>query len=254
MRTFLIGGGRPARAAHEVFVRAAAGPVVAFVLDDGPDTDLARWSATLAEAGAVDPRIVVVSPDRPATAADLVGAAGVYVAGGLTPGYREALVGGGTQWLVAAREADLVYGGFSAGAAIAAERALVGGAQVNFRGRTIAVCDEDFAEDLDTLTVRPGLGLVPFMVDVHAAQWGTLYRLVHGLSANDEAEGWAIDEDTALEVADGWLTVHGSGAATRVLRQGTDIRLTIHVAGDRVQLSPGNDEQAERTSGIQTGP
>jgi len=238
MRTFLIGGGRPAHAAHEVFVRAAGAAVVAFVLDEGADTDAARWSRTLTEAGAVDPRIVVVSPDRPATAVDLEGAAGVYVAGGLTPGYREALVGAGTEWLVAAAEAGLVYGGFSAGAAIAAEQALVGGARVNFRGRTIAVCDEDFAEDLDTLTVRPGLGLVPFMVDVHAAQWGTLYRLVHGLTAHDEAEGWAIDEDTALEVTDAVVTVHGSGAATRVLRQGADISLTVHIAGDQVPLSP----------------
>jgi cyanophycinase-like exopeptidase len=111
------------------------------------------------------------------------GAAGVYVAGGLTPGYRQALVAGGTGWLAGARDAGLVFAGFSAGAAIASAHALVGGAHVNYRGRTIDVCHGDCAEELDTLTVLPGLGLVPFTVEVHAAQWGTLYRLVHALTA-----------------------------------------------------------------------
>jgi cyanophycinase len=236
MRTFLIGGGRRAGAVHEAFVRAAGGPVVAFVLEAGADTDLQRWSKALAAAGATDHRIVVVSPDRPASAADLDGAAGVYVAGGLTPGYRQAFVAGGTGWLAGARDAGLVFAGFSAGAAIASAHALVGGARVSYRGRTIDVCHEDCAEELDTLTVLPGLGLVPFTVEVHAAQWGTLYRLVHALTATNVAEGWAIDEDTGLEVADDVVTVHGSGAATRVLCQGSDVNLAVHVAGDQVPV------------------
>ncbi|MEP7023150.1 MAG: Type 1 glutamine amidotransferase-like domain-containing protein [Actinomycetota bacterium] len=234
MRTFLIGGGRQAGAVHDAFVRAANGPVVAFVLDEGADTDPQRWAKKLAEAGATDHRIVIVSPDRPASAADLRGAAAVYVAGGLTPGYHQALVAGGTGWLDEARDAGLVYGGFSAGAAIAAAHALVGGARVNYRGRAIEVIDEDFNEELSMLTVLPGLGLVPFTVDVHAAQWGTLNRLVHALVATKVTEGWAIDENTALEVAEGMVTVHGSGAATRVLSQGPDISLTVHVAGDQI--------------------
>jgi cyanophycinase len=238
MRTFLIGGGRRADVVHEAFVRAAGGPVVAFVLDAGADTDLQRWSKTLTAAGAADHRIVAISPDRPASAADLDGAAGVYVAGGLTPGYRQALVAGGTRWLAEARDAGLVYAGFSAGAAIASAHALVGGARVNYRGAAIDVCHEDCAEDLDLLTVLPGLGLVPFTVDVHAAQWGTLYRLVHALIATNVDEGWAIDEDTALEVTDDVMTVHGSGAATRVLRQGPDVKLAVHIAGDQVPVRP----------------
>ena len=236
MRTFLIGGGREAGIAHEAFVRAAGGPVVAFVLDEGDETDPERWSKTLAAAGAGDVRTVVVSPARPATAADLEGAAGVYVAGGPTPGYHQALVAGGAEWLVAARDAGLVYAGFSAGAAIAPARALVGGSRAKHRGLTIEVCHEDCAEELDMVTVLPGLGLVPWTVDVHAAQWGTLYRLVHALIATDVAEGWAIDENTALEVADGIATVHGTGTATRVLRQGPDVSLAVHVAGDQVRV------------------
>lgn len=235
MRTFLIGGGREADAVHEAFVRTSAGPVVAFVLDEA-DADPQRWAMTLAAAGAAEHRVVVVSPARPPRAADLDGAAGVYVAGGLTPGYHQALVAGGTEWLAPARDAGLVYAGFSAGAAIAAEQALMGGWRVTYRGRMIDVCHEEGAEGLDPLTVLPGLGLVPFTVDVHAAQWGTLYRLVHGLALASVAEGWAIDENTALEVADGVVTVHGSGTATRVLAHGPDVSLAVHVAGDRVPV------------------
>ena len=124
---FLIGGGRDGdavRASHAGFVRAAAGgPIVALVLDDGDDTDPERWTGALRHAGARDTSAVVVSPERPPVAADLAGAAGVYVAGGWTPGYQQALAAAGTDWL----PRDLPYAGFSAGAAIAAARAIVGG-------------------------------------------------------------------------------------------------------------------------------
>jgi cyanophycinase len=56
------------------------------------------------------------------------------------------------------------------------------------------------------------------LVDVHAAQWGTLGRLGHAvLAEGDSAEGWAIDEGTALECREGRpVAVHGIGAAARV--------------------------------------
>jgi cyanophycinase len=231
VETFLIGGGREARAAHEPFVRACGGgPIVVFALDDA-ELDVARWEATLKEAGAADVTVIPVSPDRPPLAADLTGAAGVYVAGGLTPAYRETLVDGGTEWLEAARSAGLVYCGFSAGSAIAAEQALVGGWQTQYGNTTLDVCDSDLGEDLDHLTVLPGLGLVPFLVDIHAAQWGTLYRLIHAVLATGR-EGWAIDENTALTFTpDGTPTVHGPGAATHVTPTGpTSTTITLHTA------------------------
>jgi cyanophycinase len=223
VRTFLIGGGIDSAPAHEPFVRAAGGPVVAYVLDSGESTDPARWSGTLTAAGAPEATVVVVSPDRPPQAADLAGAAGVYVAGCITPAYRDVLVGAGTGWLSAAREAGLVYGGFSAGAAIAPEQALVGGWLATVGGREIEVCNEECAEDLDPVTVLPGLGLVPFLVEVHTAQWGTLGRLVHALE--DGQEGWALDEHTTLEVDGAKLSVHGRGAATRIRREGDRFEL-----------------------------
>jgi cyanophycinase len=231
VETFLIGGGRDAQAAHEPFVRACGGgPVVAYALDDA-DLDVARWESTLKNAGATAVTVVPVSPARPPRPADLTGAAGVYVAGGLTPAYRDTLVDAGTDWLDAARAAGLVYGGFSAGSAIAAEQAIVGGWQTAYGDRTLDVCDAELGEDLEQLTVLPGLGLVPFLVDIHAAQWGTLYRLVHAVLATG-LEGWAIDEGTVLAVTpDGVPTVHGTGAATHVRPTGpASTTITIHTA------------------------
>jgi cyanophycinase len=230
MRTFLIGGGRDSVDAHAAYVAAAGGPVVAYALDTGT-ADLDAWRATLDALGVPLARLVPVSADRPPDPSDLHGAAGVYVAGGLTPAYRDAMAGA-TGWLDAARAAGLVYAGFSAGAQIAPARALVGGWRADVRGRTVAVCDADFGEGLDALAVRPGLGLVPFLVDVHAAQWGMLNRLLHALDAAGVPEGWAVDEGTALEVRDGTLTVHGTGAATRARRTADGYAVTVHLAGD----------------------
>jgi cyanophycinase len=228
---FLIGGGRDddaVRASHAGFVRAAGGgPIVALVLDEGDDTDPERWTGALRLAGAAEARALVVSPDRPPRATDLAGATGVFVAGGWTPGYQEALVGAGADWL----PRDLPYAGYSAGAAIAATDAIVGG----FRredGRAVGA--EGAGEDLEALTVRPGLGLVPFAVDVHATQWGTLTRLVHAVDAGLVDEGWAIDEGTALVVRDAAAPrVEGLGSAYRVARDGPDtLTVTVVRVGD----------------------
>jgi cyanophycinase len=227
---FLIGGGRDeaaVRASHAGFVRAAGGgPIVAIVLDEGDDTHPGRWTGALRLAGAEDARALVVSPARPPRAADLAEAAGVFVAGGWTPGYQEALVAAGTDWL----PGDRPYAGFSAGAAIAAARAIVGGFRREDDGRP--VCAEEAGEGLVSLTVRRGLGLVPFAVDVHATQWGTLTRLVHAVDAGHVAEGWAVDEGTALAV-DGAARprVEGLGSAYRVTRDGERIVVAVVAAG-----------------------
>jgi cyanophycinase len=236
MRTFLIGGGRDSVAAHRPFVEAAGGPLLAYVLDQGEETDPDRWSRQLAAAGAPATSVVVVSPDRPPHPGDLAGVTGVYVAGGLSPGYRDVLAGADRSWLVAARAAGLPYGGFSAGAAIAPTHALVGGWRASYRGHDVAVCDEDFGEGLTAVTVLPGLGLVPFLVEVHAAQWGTHYRLLHALAAAGLDEGWALDEDTTVEVTEGVATVHGTGTAARLRRHGDRTELTVLLPGDTVPL------------------
>jgi cyanophycinase len=209
---FLIGGGRDdaqVRASHAPFVGACGGgPIVAFALEDPQ-----RWEDALRVAGARDVRCVL----EPPSPADLDAAAGVYVGGGWTPGYEEALRG----WRP---PPGLPYAGFSAGAAIAATRAIVGG----YRLQGVEVCAEESGEDLDAVAVRDGLGLVPFAVDVHATQWGTLSRLVHAVAGGLVSEGWAIDEGTVLAVDGDALRVHGVGSAYRVAPLDDGVAVSVH--------------------------
>jgi cyanophycinase len=202
---FLIGGGRDDDAAvaasHRPFVAACGdGPIVCFVLDDAE-----RRGENLALAGARDVRAVVVGPDRPARAEDVAGVAGVYVSGGLTPVYREAMVG--------LELPGVPYCGFSAGAAIAGRSTLVGGWKIGDR----QVCDEDFSEDVEQVEALPGFGLVPFAVDVHATQWGTVSRALHAVERGLYEEVVAIDEHCCVEVRDGEIAaVHGRNVAYRI--------------------------------------
>ena len=106
---------------------------------------------------------------------------------------------------------------------MAATRAIVGGWRLGGRD----VCAEEAGEDLDELAVRDGLGLVPFAVDVHATQWGTLTRLLHAVGAGLVAEGWAIDEGTVLVVDDGAVRVAGLGSAYRVAPREGEVVVSV---------------------------
>ncbi|TNM36168.1 hypothetical protein FHP29_18440 [Nocardioides albidus] len=206
----LVGGGRDEEQVRRLLApfvaELAGGEAACVIVDDGEGVDLDRWRGVLADAAGV--RTIVLEEGRPLTADDIAGAAGVFVAGGLTPLYAELVV--------PARDAlaALPYAGFSAGAAIAADRAIVGGWLLE--GRQVA--PEDAAEDLDELAVVPGLGRIDFAVDVHAAQWGTLPRAVAAVRAGLVAEARAVDEHTAVVVRDGAVEVVGAGAALQVRR------------------------------------
>ena len=76
-------------------------------------------------------------------------------------------------------------------------------------------------------TCKNGLGLVDFAVDVHATQWGTLSRLVHTIDAKLADEGWAIDENTMLEIGGKNIQVFGAGNAYRIKRQNGKITIDI---------------------------
>ncbi|HSE56137.1 MAG TPA: hypothetical protein VLB03_10410 [Nocardioidaceae bacterium] len=138
--------------------------------------------------------------------------------GGPTPRYLEGLV----PVRKTVRQAVLSgvpYLGFSAGAMVASEAALVGG----WRHAGRPVCPEEWSEGHIDVTVRPGLGLVPFSVDVHVAQAGLLGRTLCLPTVGGAAEAVGIDEDTCLAVPpDGaapW-TVSGSGKVWRVVGDG----------------------------------
>ena len=182
------------------------------VRDDDAGDHAAALVAAAAPAGSFDPLITAVANDGTVPAAAFAEVDGVIVGGGLTPAYRERLEPhfGELRRQVAA---GMPYLGFSAGSAIAAERALVGGWRIG----GVAVAPEDAAEDLDELTVAPGIGLVDVAIDVHAAQWGTLSRLVAAVEAGLVEGGLAIDEHTVLIVGEGDLRVAGRGSVWRVL-------------------------------------
>lgn len=220
--TVLVGGGRDeekVRGALVPFVQALDGrELVCVVADEGKGVDLDRWSGVLSDAASV--RHVVVAEGRPLAAEDLDGAAGVFVAGGLTPLYAALVVG--------AKDAigNLHFAGFSAGSAIAADRAVVGGWLLG----DLEVCPEDASEDLDQVTVVDGLGRVGFAVDVHAAQWGTVTRAMHAVRAGLVAEAWAVDEHTALVLEGAEPRVAGTGAAHHVRREGDHVVVRTVVA------------------------
>ena len=233
----LMGGGWNAAAFPHTYGRFAAAvrgddlPRIGCVLLDGPERDaaFARSAAAFAAVGVADVAPVFVSRHCPLRAADLDGAAGVLVGGGLTPAYHDAIVPTAGTWLPRLLDRGVPYAGFSAGAMIAPARGIIGGWKLHRGAVDLAICSEDVAEDEEYLDVRPGLGLVPFAVDVHASQYGTPTRLLHAVSAGLVEEGWAIDEDTMVEVMGSKITVRGLGSAYRV--RSRDESLTVEILG-----------------------
>ncbi|PTL73400.1 peptidase S51 [Rathayibacter caricis DSM 15933] len=225
MSVHLIGGGGGAEHDSDLYgaflaeARARAvdagrieGPRIAIVVVHdglGPEA-YSGYAATLASVGQLEP-VPVLKPEGGRIDPSVFdGVDGILVGGGLTPAYRDALEPS------FARLRDLVssgtpYAGFSAGAAIAADRAIVGG----FRIGGVVVAPEEAAEELDEVTVLEGIGLVDVSIDVHAAQWGTLGRLVAAVEAGLVDGGVAIDESTVLTVGTGALRVSGAGSVWR---------------------------------------
>jgi cyanophycinase len=235
MSIHLVGGGWAAAHSAAVFgpflaeatVRATAAgraePRIAIIAVRAPRTsasddavdDAAQHAATLAAAlgtaGVFEPKITELALSDAATLPAIADVDGILVGGGLTPAYLAALtpIAGEIRRQVSA---GVPYLGYSAGAMIAAERALVGG----WRLGEVEVSAEGASEGLDELTIQPGIGLLDVTVDVHAAQWGTLSRLIAATEAGLIDGGLAVDENTALIVGEGALRVVGSGSVWRV--------------------------------------
>lgn len=171
---------------------------------------------------------VVVDPNRPLTAAQVAAhnPAGLFVCGGSTPLYHRALCTD-LSWVDYLRENALPYGGTSAGAVVAAERAILGGWQTA-DDMPRPILSEEVSEGLEPLTVRPGAGLAPFAVEAHAGQGGTLTRLIHAVQRWLVSEGWAIDEDTLLAIHPTRIQIYGRGHAYRVVRA-AEWRVTVRV-------------------------
>lgn len=230
MSVHLVGGGWSADHAAAVygpFLAEAAEaasrdgadrPKVAVLLVAAPEAGTAertRWIGALAAAAAdgasAEVAVTIVGEDGEFAPAALAGAHGVLVAGGLTPAYRRAVepIAGELRRLVAS---GLPYLGFSAGAAIAADTALLGGWRIG----GVPVAPEEASEDLDEVTAEAGIGLVDLTIDCHAAQWGTLTRLIAATEAGLVDGGIAIDEDTLLSIGSAGLRVAGAGSVWSV--------------------------------------
>ncbi len=180
------------------------------------EADSAQFHARYLEALArvaeceVTLNFVLEGDELPSSALD--SADGLFVAGGLTPAYHASILPrmGEIRLLVSD---GLPYLGFSAGAMIAADTAIIGGWKLD----GVPIGSEETGEDLDEITVVEGLGLVDLAVDVHAAQWGTLTRLIAATEAGLVRGGVAIDESTALIVGDESPTVRGAGTVWQVV-------------------------------------
>ena len=238
MTTFLIGGGWSAAARSLVygpFLDAAGShPAVACVVIDEGDgsAQFDRWADALSSTAACTPLPVLVAAGDTFDVSSLGDADAVLVCGGHTPSYAAALrpaANALASWL---GERARPYAGFSAGASIAARDALVGGWRMN----GIPVCPEDASEDLDEVSVVPGLALVPFAVDVHAAQWGTLNRVIASVGSGRLTTGMAIDEDTVVVVEGGEARVAGIGRAHVVSPTDTGVHVRSWRTGEQIDI------------------
>jgi cyanophycinase len=236
----LIGGGwRPegqARTYGPFLDAAGACPDVAcVVVDDGQGVEqFARWRDALGAVARCSPAPVLVPACSPLSPAEFEGADALLVCGGPTPAYADAVAPVAEQvrsWLAAG---DRPYAGFSAGAAVAADTAVVGG----WRQDGVPVCPQEAGEDLDAVAVRPGIGLVPFAVDVHCSSWGTLPRLIAAVRSHQVSWGVALDEDTALTVRDDHAETVGLGRAYLVQADGDRLRLDVLADGDVLPMPP----------------
>lgn len=226
MSIHLVGGGRAEDYDGEVYqpfiaeaaVRASAigrvKPRIAVVLVGGGDeaaTYATSYRAQLERAAECDAVIVPIEEGGELASAALSDIDGLLVGGGHTPSYLEAVAPRIDEIRLLVSD-GLPYLGFSAGAMIAADRAIIGGWRIG----EVPITAEENGEDLDEVEVAEGIGLVDLAVDVHAAQWGTLSRLVAATEAGLVDGGVAIDEFTVLIVGDGDLRVEGTGSVWKV--------------------------------------
>ncbi|WP_150308386.1 type 1 glutamine amidotransferase family protein [Planctomonas psychrotolerans] len=239
MSVHLVGGGRNATVYADFVAEAVdratsvgrEGParIAVVLVHDGGGAEFFDWFAgalTGSSAADVECVPVLLAEGDTLDPTALADTDGLLVGGGLTPAYRSGLAPafGEIRRLVAS---GVPYCGMSAGAAIAAERAIVGGWRIG----GVVVCPEETAEDLDEVTVEQGIGLVDVSIDVHAAQWGTLTRLIASTEAGIVPGGLGIDEDTVVIVGAGALRVVGAGSAWSVVPTETGVSVSSAAAG-----------------------
>ena len=235
MSIHLLGGGDAddesrwtGRFVAEARERAEGAPVIVVVLWAADASEGERWHddyrADLEKLGAGEVRIVQLTAERTLLPTDLGSADGIFVGGGLTPGYHAAIMPA-ADTIRGLVSTGVPYAGYSAGAMIAGDVALLGGWRIG----GVPVVAESNGEGLDEVTLDAGLGLIDLVVDVHAAQYGNVSRAI-AIVAAGLAEGVvAIDECTSLIVGAGGLQVAGDGSVWTADRAGDTDRVTVSV-------------------------
>lgn len=249
MSVHLLGGGWAederawtGRFVEEAAARASATPQVVVVLWAPSADEGARWHddyrEDLERLGA-DARIVQLTEGVSLAPADLDGAHGIFVGGGLTPGYHRAIMPA-AEAIRAAVADGVPYAGFSAGAMIAGDVALLGGWRIG----GIPVAPEDASEGLDEVTLEQGLGLVDVVVDVHAAQHGTVSRAIAIVDAQLASRVVAVDERTSLVVGTDALVAAGIGNVYVVSQDGPAVQVSV-LGGREAPAAPDAEAGAE---------
>jgi cyanophycinase len=208
-RHFVVEAGSRAAGSARVIPRIG---VLLLADDEASGEELSdRYRSMLLGIASCSPVVTVIADGSEATSELLSDIDGLLIGGGLTPAYLEAVTPLVEEIRLLVSD-GLPYLGYSAGAAIAADAAIIGGWMIG----DVPIGSDDIGEDLDEVTVAAGLGLVDLAVDVHAAQWGTLARLIAATEAELVDGGVAIDEETVLIVGDGTPRVEGLGSVWRV--------------------------------------
>lgn len=236
MSIHLLGGGWAddesrwtGRFVDEARQRAGGAPTIAVVLWAEDAAEGATWlddyRDDLRKLGAGTVQIVQLSPERTLLPTDLGGADGIFVGGGLTPGYHAAVMPA-ADTIRGLVSTGVPYAGFSAGAMIAGDVALLGGWRIG----GVPVCPKSNGEGLDEVTLDAGLGLIDLVVDVHAAQYGNLSRAVAIVHAGLAERVVAVDEHTSLIVGPGGLEVAGDGSVWTADRDGERVSVGVLAA------------------------
>ncbi|MEV0561447.1 Type 1 glutamine amidotransferase-like domain-containing protein [Dactylosporangium sp. NPDC050588] len=240
---YLLGGGWDPAALPAMYGEFAAqvrarGGRLAYVLQSG--TPGTRFVDVFTQLGLTSVRRVTISARRSVAQRELRHADGIFVCGGSNPLYQSAFndVAAEARQLVMAD--GVPYAGFSAGAVIAADRALLGGWRRRLPGLEVPVCAERRNEGIETIAAADGLGLVPFTVDVHGTQWGTVSRTLHAIHEGLVDDCYLVDENTALTVRQGCATVSGLNSVYRVWRTDAGIHANVFPPGSRFEVLSGS--------------
>lgn len=206
-------GGHEDKEGERVILRAVADRlkggrlVVATVASHQPEGYFDAYRAAFGAIGVTD-LVELYVDDRAeavdgATGAALADAAGVFFTGG--DQLRIVSQIGDTRLDAMVRDLHRrggVVAGTSAGASAQSDTMLVAGT-----GRE--------SHRIGDLHMVPGLGLIPnVIIDQHFAERGRIGRLLGAVAHNPRMLGIGIDEDTAIVVEGGMLTVIGSGGVT----------------------------------------